>query len=162
VDSCLAYLLKISDINSFSDEGIKEFEAHYYQAATQSGYYGYRLAPYKKYLHYLDPNGLDPSATFPPKSAFVKPFDSTLNAKVANWLAENGNNIIYIYGGITLWCNGDQQRIRFVRYEEIFMEISQKFRIDQIDQLATQAFFKPAKRFYDAREWFIDALWCAV
>jgi PS-10 peptidase S37 len=103
LDTCLGYLLKISDVNAFSDEGIKEFEAHYYQAATQSGYYGYRLAPFKKYLHYLDPNGPDPSATFPPKSAPVKPFDSTLNAKVASWLAEDGNNMIYIYGGIDAW-----------------------------------------------------------
>ena len=103
LDSCLGYLMKISDINAFSDEGIKEFEAHYYQAATQSGYYGYQVAPFKKYLHYLDPNGPDPSATFPPKSAPPKAFDPTLNAKVANWLAQDGNNIIYIYGGIDAW-----------------------------------------------------------
>jgi L-histidine Nalpha-methyltransferase len=63
---------------------------------------------------------------------------------------------------VTLCWNGDEQRVRFVRYEEIFMEISQKYRVDQIDQLATQAFFKPAERFYDDREWFVDALWCAV
>ena len=63
---------------------------------------------------------------------------------------------------VTLCCNGDEQRVRFVRCEEIFMEISQKYRVDQIDALAIQAFFKPAERFYDDREWFVDALWCAV
>lgn len=103
LDSCLRYLMVVSDINGFSDEGIKEFEAHYYQAATQSGYYGYKLAPYKKYLHYLDPNGPNPSATFPPKSAPVKAFDPSLNTKVADWLASDGNNIVYIYGGIDAW-----------------------------------------------------------
>jgi hypothetical protein len=94
-------LLKISDIAGFSDEGLKEFEAHYYQAATQSGYYGYNIAPFKKYLHYF--TGENPLASFPPKSAPVKPFDPTLNAKVAQWLSDSGNNIIYIYGGIDAW-----------------------------------------------------------
>ena len=103
LDSCLSYLMKISDITAFSDEGIREFEAHYYQAATQSGYYGYQVASFKKYLHYLDPNGPDPSATFPPKNAPAKAFDPTLNARVADWLARDGNNIIYIYGGIDAW-----------------------------------------------------------
>jgi dimethylhistidine N-methyltransferase len=63
---------------------------------------------------------------------------------------------------VTLRCNGDKQRIRFVRNEEIFMEISQKYRIDQVDQLAGGAFFRPVQRFYDELEWFVDALWCAV
>lgn len=100
LDSCLRYLLKISDLTGFSDEGIKLFEAHYYQATTQSGYYGYKIEPFRKYLHYFT---TDPSASFPPKSAPSKPFDSTLNANVSKWLAEAGNNIIYIYGGIDAW-----------------------------------------------------------
>ena len=100
LDAGLEYLLKISDIAAFSDEGIKLFETHYYQAATQSGYYGYKIAPFQKYLHYFTSN---PSATFPPKSAPARPFDPTLNAKVAAWLAEDGNNIVYLYGGIDAW-----------------------------------------------------------
>ena len=64
---------------------------------------------------------------------------------------------------VTLWCNGDGvKKIRFVCNEEIFMEISQKYRIDQIDGLAVGAFFRPEQRFYDARGWFVDALWRAV
>jgi hypothetical protein len=94
-------LLRISDVAAFSDEGLKEFEVHYYQAATQSGYYGYNIAPFRKYLHYF--TGENPLASFPPKSAPVKPFDPTLNAKVAQWLSDSGNNIIYIYGGIDAW-----------------------------------------------------------
>jgi PS-10 peptidase S37 len=94
-------LLKISDITSFSDEGLKEFEAHYYQAATQSGYYGYNIAPFRKYLHYF--TGQNSLASFPPKSAPIKPFDPSLNEKVSQWLSDSGNNIIYIYGGIDAW-----------------------------------------------------------
>jgi uncharacterized SAM-dependent methyltransferase len=63
---------------------------------------------------------------------------------------------------VTLWCDDAAQRISFARDEEIFMEISQKYTIDQVDHLARKAFFKPEQRFYDDRGWFVDALWCAV
>ena len=63
---------------------------------------------------------------------------------------------------VTLWCDGYERHIRFVRNEEIFMEISQKYRIDQVDHLAAEAFFRPVQRFYDDRGWFVDAFWCAV
>jgi PS-10 peptidase S37 len=102
LEDCLDALLKISNIDAFSDEGLKEFEVHYYQAATQSGYYGYNIAPFRKYLHYFTEN---PMASFPPKSAPARPFDPSLNAKVAQWLADSGNNIIYIYGGIDAWTS---------------------------------------------------------
>jgi hypothetical protein len=102
LDDYVESLIKVSDIAGFADEGIKPFEAHYYQAATQSGYYGYNIAPFKKYLHYFTEN---PSATFPPKSVTLKPFDPTLNEKVSRWLAESGNNILYIYGGIDTWTS---------------------------------------------------------
>jgi hypothetical protein len=100
LDAYIESLLKISNIREFSDEEISLYEAHYYQAATQSGYYGYNIAPFKKYLHYFSEN---PLCIFPPKSVTMKAFDPTLNEKVANWLSEDGNNILYIYGGIDTW-----------------------------------------------------------
>jgi PS-10 peptidase S37 len=102
LDAYIESLLKVSDIAGFSDESLKMFEAHYYQAATQSGYYGYNIAPFKKWLHYFTEN---PSAAFPPKSVTIQPFDPTLNAKVAEWLDTDGNNILYIYGGIDTWTS---------------------------------------------------------
>ena len=102
LDDYITSLIKVSDIEGFSDEGIKMFEAHFYQAATQSGYYSYKIGPFKKYLHYFTEN---PSATFPPKSVTIKPFDPTLNEKVAKWLWDDGNNILYIYGGVDTWTS---------------------------------------------------------
>jgi hypothetical protein len=102
VDDYLTSLLRVSDINSFSDEGIKPFEAHYYQAVTQSGYYSYNIAPFKKYLHYFTEN---PSSALPPKSIPIKAFDPSLNENVQKWLDQNGNNILYIYGGIDTWSS---------------------------------------------------------
>jgi hypothetical protein len=89
-------------ISAFSDETNKLYEAHYYQASTQSGYYGYNITKFKKYLNYFTEN---PSASFPPKIPNLKPFDGSLNEKVSNWLVENGNNMLYIYGGIDTWTS---------------------------------------------------------
>jgi hypothetical protein len=102
LDDYVESLIKVSDLSGFADEGIIPFEAHYYQAATQSGYYAYNIAPFRKYLHYFTEN---PSATFPPKGVALKPFDPSLNARVAQWLADSGNNILYIYGGIDTWTS---------------------------------------------------------
>lgn len=63
---------------------------------------------------------------------------------------------------VTLYRDGEPHRIRFARHEEIFMEISQKYTIEQVDDLADQAFFRPEQSFHDSRGWFVDALWLAV
>jgi PS-10 peptidase S37 len=102
LDDYVESLIKVSDLSGFADEGIMPFIAHYYQAATQSGYYAYNIAPFKKYLRYFTAN---PSAIFPPKGVALKPFDPALNARVARWLADSGNNILYIYGGIDTWTS---------------------------------------------------------
>jgi hypothetical protein len=102
LDTYLDELLKVSNISNFADEGLKPYESHYYQASTQTGYYGYNIAPFKRYIKYFTEN---PSASFPPKSATLKPFDAGLNLKVLKWLEEKGNNILYIYGGADTWTS---------------------------------------------------------
>ncbi len=100
LDKYLDELMKTSSISNFSDNDIKMFGPHYYQAATETGYYGYNLAPFKKYIKHFTSN---PSATFPPKEANAKPTDGSFHAGLQKWLAEKGNNILYIYGGIDAW-----------------------------------------------------------
>jgi len=60
-----------------------------------------------------------------------------------------------------LWCDGREQLIRFACNEEIFMEISQKYTVGDLDRLARNAFFRPLHYFYDSRGWFVDAVWRA-
>ena len=54
------------------------------------------------------------------------------------------------------------ETIRFAKDEYIFMEISQKFTIPQIDQMAVKASFKALDHFFDSKNWFTDAIWVAV
>ncbi|MFD0795652.1 L-histidine N(alpha)-methyltransferase [Mucilaginibacter litoreus] len=56
---------------------------------------------------------------------------------------------------------GDQT-ISFLKNEYIYMEISQKYNVNEINIMANKAGFKPAKSFFDSKNWFIDAIWTAV
>lgn len=100
LDDYLGELLKSSSISFFSDSEMEKYAPHYYQSATQTGYYSYNIEPFKKYIKQFDSN---PSAIFPPKDARFKPSDGSLNEKLQEWLKTNGNNILYIYGGIDTW-----------------------------------------------------------
>ncbi len=100
-DVMLDHLLQIVDLDFYSDSKMTEYAVHYYQNMTEGGYYGYQTEPFKKYLNYIKEP--EPSATFPPRSASYKPFDSSLMDKILGWLDKEGNNFIYVYGGRDTW-----------------------------------------------------------
>lgn len=100
LDVYLGELLKSSNISFFSDSEMEKYAPHYYQAARQTGYYSYNIAPLKKYIKQFSTN---PSAIFPPKTTTFEPSTGILNEKLQEWLAAKGDNILYIYGGIDTW-----------------------------------------------------------
>lgn len=96
----IEYLLDVSGIDFFSDKSIEVFGSHYYQSAAEMGYYGYETKDFKGLLKAVPlPN---PHATFVPGKMEVE-FDGGLLDKMNKWLVKNGNEIIYIYGGIDTW-----------------------------------------------------------
>jgi L-histidine Nalpha-methyltransferase len=54
-----------------------------------------------------------------------------------------------------------KERISFLKDEYIYMEISQKFTVGQTEHIAAMAEFKPVNRFFDSKNWFLDAVWIA-
>ncbi len=60
----------------------------------------------------------------------------------------------------TVKING-MDTISFLKDEYIFMEISQKFTVEQTNQMAVKASFKPVHQFFDSKKWFVDAVWVA-
>ena len=50
----------------------------------------------------------------------------------------------------------------FHKYESIFMEVSQKYTIGQIEELAVSSGFKTTNHFFDSKNWFVDAVWECV
>lgn len=51
--------------------------------------------------------------------------------------------------------------ISFKMHEAIYMEISQKYTLDETEKIAIQAGFDPVSYFTDQKGWFVDCLWQA-
>ena len=101
IDSAVTYLNKVSSIKSFSDGDIDYFLPHYYQSASQMGYYGYKTDNFKTDLKAL-PLQPYPRAAIVPKKIPVK-FDGSLLKKINEWTQKEGNKLIYIYGATDTW-----------------------------------------------------------
>jgi len=53
------------------------------------------------------------------------------------------------------------ETVNFVKDEYIYMEISQKYTIEETSLMAAQSGFKPVHQFLDTKGWFLDAIWMA-
>lgn len=51
------------------------------------------------------------------------------------------------------------ESVNFEKNESIFMEISQKFSFEQIEELADKSGFQPIEQLFDNRKWFTDVIW---
>lgn len=52
--------------------------------------------------------------------------------------------------------------IDFKENEAIYMEISQKYALEETDAMALKNGFQPLKKISDSKEWFIDAIWKVI
>jgi L-histidine N-alpha-methyltransferase len=57
---------------------------------------------------------------------------------------------------------GETNFIDFKKDEYIFMEISQKYSVEQTNELAKKSGFTPIKHFFDSKKWFLDTVWECV
>lgn len=55
--------------------------------------------------------------------------------------------------------NIGEARIHFEKDETIFMEISQKYTLDQINDTALKTEFETVAHFFDSEKYFVDVLW---
>ncbi len=56
----------------------------------------------------------------------------------------------------------DDVTIKFAKDEAIFMEISQKYTVEESDKIAAQSGFEPVAHFYDTNKWFTDVIWKCI
>ena len=101
IERVLAHFLKVSGLEFFSDESMKKFASHYYQAGSQMGYYGYDISDFKEYIIAL-PNDKNPSAVFMPNKMKVT-FNNAVPQKMQKWIKPNGIRFIYINGNKDTW-----------------------------------------------------------
>ncbi len=103
IDELTAHLMEVADLSFWDDEHLELFGPHYYQAATEMGYYGYETKNFKGLLKAL-PLSPNPHAAFVPYKLDVKR-DFSLAKDAFKWVRENGNRFIYIYGEIDTWTS---------------------------------------------------------
>lgn len=104
-DAPIADLVKayvgVNPMYYYSDDGIKAFQAFYYQAFTEIGYYNYDITDFKPYLKAnLNPTNMD---LCPPGTKEGIVYNPSTLAFVYNFLQYKGDNIIYIYGETDTW-----------------------------------------------------------
>ncbi|WP_020571847.1 S28 family serine protease [Neolewinella persica] len=120
LEGALEYFLEVAGIDLFSDQLIDFYAAHYYQAATEMGYYGYRTSRFKELLKFL-PTDKNVMAILSPKPLEAK-FDGKLLKEVDRWLKKEGNQIAYIYGANDTWTATAVQPNEKVDAEWFIME----------------------------------------
>lgn len=52
-----------------------------------------------------------------------------------------------------------EELIEFEKNEPIYMELSQKYSVPEIDTIANQTGFKSVDYFFDSHKWFLDVVW---
>jgi len=93
------YFKKANVFDYFSDRGIRQFEAFYYQATSQLGYYGYRPSRYHGEIR----NVRDTTFLFAVPQGSRPRYDPEIMKKVDAFLQDRGDHFIYIYGGTDTW-----------------------------------------------------------
>jgi L-histidine N-alpha-methyltransferase len=86
-------------------------------------------------------------------------FDLSNFEHYASYDPESGACKSYLISLKKQIVNIGQNAIHFAENEHIFMEISQKYSLNDIDQLAEKTGFKPLQRFFDQHQYFVDAIW---
>ena len=59
----------------------------------------------------------------------------------------------------TISIDNLDKNIHFEKGEKIFTEISQKYDLDMINDMATKSGFEVVRNFYDERKYFVNSLW---
>ena len=101
IEAITKHLINVSSLSFFSDKTIQQLGSHYYQSATEMGYYGYETYKFKDYLNTI-PTDNNPMCLFFPFDMTDK-FDGKLLTDINLWLKTKGNKFIYIYGGNDTW-----------------------------------------------------------
>ncbi len=59
----------------------------------------------------------------------------------------------------SVWFDGIDQKIHFKKWEAVYMELSQKYDLESIQNMALDAGFEVEKNFIDSKGYFADSLW---
>ena len=140
----IEHMNRVAGFDYFDDEFILEYRPFFYQALTEMGYYGYDLDEFGDYLQHVD----NPIFTFTIPEGIQITYNAGLSQEVQQYLTEEANNFIYIYGEYDTWsatavtCTG-------VTNSKIFMkeEGSHRTRINNMPEEQKQEIYSTLYQF---------------
>ncbi|MFT5279200.1 MAG: hypothetical protein ACI9P8_000834, partial [Bacteroidia bacterium] len=118
-DSLLTHFVGTSGVDFFSDRDVKAYASHYYQAASQMGYYGYETEELEGLIKAL-PMKPHPHAAFTPNKMKVE-FHNSVPLATAKWIKVKGNRFLHIYGAADTWTANAVRPTKGVDAEWFFM-----------------------------------------
>jgi hypothetical protein len=95
----IEHMNQVAGFDYFSDQFIVEFRPFFYQALTEMGYYGYDVEAFGKYLQHVD----NPIFTFTMPEDVDLIFNEELSYEIQQYLSEDAENYIFIYGEYDTW-----------------------------------------------------------
>jgi hypothetical protein len=95
----IQHMNRVAGFDYFADGFIIKNQPFFFQALTEMGYYGYDLDEFSKYIRHVD----NPIFTFTLPEDLEIPFDASLSRNVEEYLEEEADNFIYIYGEYDTW-----------------------------------------------------------
>lgn len=98
IETLLLHLLEGEDLLYLVDNTTTVLAAHYYQHATQLGYYGYRTEPFGDLIEHWEG---EISACFFPEGKLN--YDRSTFDYMMKWLQGEAENIIFLYGATDTW-----------------------------------------------------------
>ncbi|MDQ1142557.1 L-histidine N(alpha)-methyltransferase [Pedobacter agri] len=112
---------------------------------------------------YNDPTGITRSFNLNLLNRINRELDGDFNISnfdhYASYDPETGACKSYLISLNDQRVNIGDETIHFNKNEHIYMEISQKYSLEDIDALASKTGFTPMHRFFDRQEYFVDAVW---
>lgn len=133
IDSTMNILKQVNSFDFFTDQDNIVYKPYFYQALSQMGIYTYDTKPFAGLLKYAN----DPHFDFTIKDIPDVKYNSCLNTIMNQWLQENGNNMIYIYGGIDPWgscsMNVDNSKVNSLKL--VYPKGSHTTRINSFDKI---------------------------
>ena len=98
-EELLDHLIDSGDYWYLLDDSTTSLAAHYYQHATQFGYYGYRAERFGDLIKHWDG---EPSACFFPYAKDLE-FDGSLRKNLTRWMQTEASDMLFIYGETDTW-----------------------------------------------------------
>jgi len=95
----IEHMNRVAGFDYFADGFIIKNQPFFFQALTEMGYYGYDLDEFTRYIQHVD----NPIFTFTIPEDVEIPFDASLSREVEQFLEEEADNFIYIYGEYDTW-----------------------------------------------------------